>query len=285
MPDPLQTAGLGKPKPGMSRKIKIIVGVVCGVIGFVVLVGSIVLYATRGLVTAADTFFSQIASGDTKVAFESTSEQFGSEGTLKDFEAFVKAKRITEYVSGKWTERSVKNNIGKLEGNLVLKDGGTLPIILNFVKEDGQWKIYGFNLLEAEASEIKEKTIPSDVEINNLVKDSLVSFGQAIKKHDFTDFYNNSISESSKTRITPEKFQEIFGDMKISEVLSQKELETKKPILIVPPAIKDNQLVIKGYYSTKDYDYTFKLGYEYEYPNWKLVSIGVNDSLEELRKE
>ncbi len=123
----------------MKRILKVmgltLVVVITGCVG-------VIFVLTSGLTNATDEFFSYVQQEQYEVAYASTAEDFQEVTTYEQFIDFLAYTGLDGYESATWNSRSVENNTGRLEGT-VTTNGGAIPMLIDLVKEDGDWKIYG----------------------------------------------------------------------------------------------------------------------------------------------
>jgi hypothetical protein len=132
--------------PRKSRRglwIKILAGVAV----FIVAVVALALYLTADLIEPIDRQIAALRAGDLDAAYAETSIAFQEATSKEKFADFIKANRgLTQIADHSFSERSYENNIGKVSGTLTTKDGAVIPITYRLVKENGQWRILGFNV-------------------------------------------------------------------------------------------------------------------------------------------
>ncbi len=143
-------------------------------------------------------------------------------------------------------------------------------------KEDGK----PFETPEAkkvfEKADASKGEIPSDEELQEMVKTTLLNFNDAIQQKDFSDFHK-TIAEAWQKQVTPKTFDDGFRSfmdkgVDISEIKSQKatfytpRLETSEGL---------ERLKVEGSYPTSPKPTTFKLQYIAEDKEWKLFAIEV----------
>lgn len=127
-------------------------------------------------------------------------------------------------------------------------------------------------------ADASKKQIPSDAEMQEIVKTTLLDFNSAIQSEDFTDFHAKSSRALQKTA-NPEKMKQTFqlfidGQMDISSISSM----TAK--ITSPPKLQNRAgftvLSVAGEYPTYGYSTTFELQYVPERSDWKLFLINVH---------
>ncbi|HTE48698.1 MAG TPA: hypothetical protein VK675_02220 [Candidatus Paceibacterota bacterium] len=252
------------------KKLLIIIG---SIIAVILITIGVVLYLTRGATKAADNFFSLIKSGNVDGAYQSLSQQFKEKTTAEQFNVFVKTYSITDFESVFWNSRTINPSVTELEGSIKTKNSKTIPVKVDLVKEDGQWKILS---IDVEGGIPQVKTIPSDSDLVKLVNNSIQLFGQAVKSDDFSIFYS-SISQLWQAQTTPQGLREAFQSF-IDKKIDITILSNITPVFSEKPAIDaDGVLILKGRYYYQGYPpINFQVKYIYEYPNWKLIGIKVS---------
>jgi hypothetical protein len=118
--------------------------------------------------------------------------------------------------------------------------------------------------------------IPEETELASMTESSLVSFGKAVKKKDFSGFYED-IAAVWQKQTTAEKLEELFKDFLGKEIDLPAAIKGKEPVFNQAATINsDGVLIIKGYYPTTPNRIVFQLKYLQEEDEWKLVGIDVN---------
>lgn len=172
---------------------------------------------------SAERFFALLKAGKIADAYDSASASFRIAQSRKYFEARVLDLGLHEFKSlvlGKPDERS---GMTRVQGDFKLKDDSTLVLTLGFVKEAGNWKLAEARRAEAEGAigenvfavkarssdTVDERSkaflepiataLPTDRQIEQLARRSLLDFNDAVKAGDFTDFYE-SVSDRWKYR-------------------------------------------------------------------------------------
>ncbi|MGI8642127.1 MAG: hypothetical protein ACR2MG_19525 [Pyrinomonadaceae bacterium] len=120
--------------------------------------------------------------------------------------------------------------------------------------------------------------IPSDDELQEMAKTTLLDFNDAIQKEDFSDFYSN-ISAAWQKQVTPEKLKGTFKpfiDKKVNiENIDSRDAEfTDTPVIEKELGYKT--LKLKGRYETSPLPTKFELNYILEKKEWKLSKIVVD---------
>ncbi len=251
------------------------------ILGIVALIAIGVFLAflfTSGVTKEADAFFEKVKAGKIEEAYNSTAEAFRKATSFKEFEYFLNVSGLSDFQKATWTERSVQNNMGKLKGSIEIKGGVVIPLEITFVKESGRWKILGIKKRSAglvEAEKKSSKKIPGINDLITMTSNALLVLGDGINHRDFSDFYN-FIAKVWQRETSPQELQAAFQAF-IDKGIDLTIIKNENPVFSENPYIQKNGvLILKGYYPTKPYMVNFELGFVYEYPEWKLVSIKVS---------
>jgi hypothetical protein len=119
--------------------------------------------------------------------------------------------------------------------------------------------------------------VPSEDEMQDIVKRTLLDFNDAIQKKDFNDFHK-TISKVWQKQITPEKIKESFqafidGDANFSEIRTMTAKFTSPAEITKSTGVKT--LESKGEYATSPNSTEFELKYIAEGKEWKLIGLKV----------
>ena len=137
-----------------------------GFMGIVILVFT-VAYATSGIVSSADGFFTEVANENYSAAHGFLSKSLQKDVSVEQLRTMSEQNNWTEYESVFWNSRAVNNGTGELDGNMTTKTGGTVPVSLRFVREISAWKIASFE--EVGSGGLTAKDIPKKEEAIKLV--------------------------------------------------------------------------------------------------------------------
>ena len=133
--------------PKKRRWLKILLGIVAGFVIFIGVIVAFTFWATSGVVDAVDRQLAAIRKGDYQAAYNETSLALRDKFSLAQFEAFVKRYPVlANNESRSFSDRSIKNNTGKVEGTVSDARGATMPIQFQLVKENGVWHISYINV-------------------------------------------------------------------------------------------------------------------------------------------
>ena len=137
----------------MPKWLKIALGVVAGIIAVIVAIVYIAIWATSGLVEPVDRQLAALKAGNMEAAYAETSQAFQDATPMQAFTVFVDQNPILkDTASHSFTNRSINNGIGVLEGQLTSSSGAVVPVTYQLVKENDAWKIQHIQLNPAGAS-------------------------------------------------------------------------------------------------------------------------------------
>ena len=259
----------------------------CALAGAVIVLGLagliyFVLRLTAPMAEEGEKFLAQLGAGSTEVAYGMTSATLRNSQTLDDFTGTVKAYGLDDFESASWSSRKITNDRGTLEGTARTKSGGSVPLAMEMIKEDGTWKVLSIKGPQAGASTgpiiaeeaVAKPALPGVGKASEMALASLLSFNEAIQTKSFDTFYAG-LATLWKKQTTPadllEKFQS-FVDSE-TDIAPIKELELA---FTSPPAFdEDGFLKLEGHYPTTPKKVYFTLFYTSEEEAWKLVGITV----------
>lgn len=124
------------------QKIGLVVACIALFIGAII---GVVFYATSGITDTADEFFAAAAEGDYDTANGLLSTQL--QGELdRGIRPFLAFNGIEKVVEKSWSSRSIENDVGRLEGTVTTAEGGKIALTMQFISENGEWKIDGIEI-------------------------------------------------------------------------------------------------------------------------------------------
>ncbi|MCC2113253.1 MAG: hypothetical protein KDJ16_14555 [Hyphomicrobiales bacterium] len=264
----------------MRTWMKILIGIVVVIAGAI----AIVFYATSDITKTADAFFQAVRSGDMDQVESHLSSGFKQSTDRERLQAFISGNGLDRFSSASWGGRSVKTSggvrVGELEGSITLDDGGTVPLTIKFLKEDGTWKI---NAIEKDKAGISEGDEPEPVSHDIPPNDDLVAmvnattqtFGRSILAKSMDEFYG-AVSDTWQRQTTVEELNSAFKPF-IDAELNLSGLSGISPVFDKEPTIGENGvLVIEGHYPSTPLRVNFQQKYVQEGTAWKLLGLNVN---------
>jgi hypothetical protein len=130
-----------------------------GIACFVLVVVSIALYATRGVTRDAEKFLSALGNGDIGAAYSMAATALKSRESADSLGGKLKQLGLSDYHSSSWSSRSIKNKMATLSGTVTTRQGGTIPITMDLLKEGESWKVLAISGPQAgiRETELSEK--------------------------------------------------------------------------------------------------------------------------------
>jgi len=120
--------------------------------------------------------------------------------------------------------------------------------------------------------------IPSETELQEMAKTTLLDFNEAVQDENFGVFYGN-ISRLWQRQTTPEKLKDMFNIF-IQKKIDIGNISSRQAQFSSNPRIDDSkgfkELVLDGKYSTSPLPTKFTLKYTPEGKEWKLTGIIVD---------
>ena len=262
---------------------------IAGGVGLVLLLGLagvfyFVFRLTAPMVEEGEKFLAKLGSGSTGGAYEMASTTLRSSQSKDDFALAVGAYGLDGFDSATWSSRSIVNDRGKLEGTARTKSGGSVPLTLEMIKEDGTWKVLSIKGPQAGASTgtiIGDEpavsagpALPDAAAASALTLASLTAFNEAVQTRAFETFHSG-LATLWKDQTTPAELLEKFQSY-IDSGVDISPIQEMEPVFTSPPALDDDGfLKLDGYYPTEPKKVHFSLLYGSERKDWKLVGITV----------
>jgi len=256
----------------MKTWIKILLGIV----GAIVLIVAGAFYFTSGVAKVGDDFFAAIRSGDTARAYGTLSTAFRADTSDSELAAYLADNRMDRVNETSWSSRSAGNGRGSLVGTLTTTEGESVPVEIDLIDEQGQWKIYAIRKGGGTAG-VGEgaKGLPGEKRQVALAAESIGVFVDTLAAGDMTGFHEHvsrlwakqfdvaALDEAYKS------FYAIGPNLQVIKTLS--------PIFDAPATLSEAGVMqIKGYYPTNPSRFHFDLKYIYEGTDWKLMGLSVN---------
>jgi len=273
VPPRKSSSGLGKGCL-IAAVILFVLGLMAAGLGFFIY--QTVMKATAPVVVEGEHFLKVVGEGQSKVAYEMASGTLRAQQTAEEFEKTVARLGLAGFQSATWTNRSIKNDRGLLEGTAKTASGSSVPITLELIKENGLWRVLAVRS-PAAGAQIGEapKEVPPMDKVEAMALESMLDFNEAILAKSFDGFHGR-ISEMWRKQITPAKLREIFEPF-IDAEIDLSPIKDKQPVFPTAPAINEQGvLVVQGNYPTEPKKAYFVLKYIQESGAWKLIGIQVD---------
>ncbi len=256
----------------LKTLLKVVVGIV-----FLIAAGvGAVFYFTSDMTDTADQFFANVRANEIDKSYALLAGQFRATTSRDELAGFIKANSLTRYSDASWGSRSIESGRGKISGTVNLDDGSSIPLTMDFVKEEGKWRIYS---LYKQAAGLKEEAsgiqVPDEAEIVDMVKRTDMTFAQSVNARSMQGFHSY-VSRLWQGQHSVEQLDQAF-DSFYQAGLDLTVLQNFAPQFSSPPALNEqNVLVVTGHYPTRPSQYHFEQKYVYEGLGWKLIGYQAN---------
>lgn len=259
----------------MKPWMKIVIGIVI----VITLAISGILYLTAGVVQVGDDFFAAVKAGDMDKAYSTLSVAFRAETSDEELRAYLSASRMDKVSETSWGNRSISSGRGKLVGTLTTTDGGTVPVEIDLIKEQDQWKIYALRTTAQPAGVgYGPKNLPSENQQLALIAESVGIFADAVTASDMTVLHDH-ISRMWASQVDVEQLSEGFASFykhgKRIQIVKQLAPVYESPPKLSEQGIMELQLYYPVAASTRLH---FRLKYIFEGTGWKLFGLSVHVS-------
>lgn len=253
----------------MNKLLKIGIGIV--VVLFLAVAA--IFYFTSGMTKTADAFFESIKKQDIAAAHKYLSEDFKASTDEAALSEFLTKGALLKFKETNWSNRQVSGGRGELDGEVITNTGGVVPLKLMFVKENGEWKIYGIQKPTAGLqTDETSPSIPSKINQVELVKRSIHDFAVSVNAKSMEHFHA-TVSTVWQKQHTIQNLDEAFKPYYESG-LDLTVLDNVQPIIEPVTSLgEDQELVISGHYPTKPNQVKFKQTYVFEGIGWKLLGL------------
>lgn len=241
----------------------------------------LVFYLTSGMAEQAESFFAKVKQNKIDEAYSSLSSNFRAHTSLDQLKTFVSENSLNEYTGANWSSRSINTSGGKLEGSVELTGQKTVPLKIDFVKEQGEWKILGISRGQAGLTDNSATTasqpivVPDNDSAVKLARESMKVFGEAVDKRDMSIFHKH-ISLPWQEQFTVEKLETAYKPL--YEIPSKfGALEEIVPVFSKPPFLAENNVLnIDGYFPTSPQQVVFNHKYIMQGGEWKLLGLTIS---------
>lgn len=260
--------------------MKKIVKIIGWFVAFILIVIAAVFYFTSGLPKTADKFFTAVKNNNMQQAYSYTSDGFKKVTTQNALQEFLHNNGFDAYHEASWNSRNVSNNTGKLIGAIKTTDGKELPLSIDFIKSQNEWKINAINkppsgIQTPKNTPSQTAQMPDEKYLVSLTRATMDSFAKSISENDMRHLRDES-SSLFKKQVSLKEFNDGYQSFfkfedklmilnKLSPQFTQKALINE-----------DGILIIQGQYPTTPKPFVFDSKYVYEGYGWKLLGLNVN---------
>jgi len=131
---------------------------------------------------------------------------------------------------------------------------------------------------DVEDADASNGKLPSDEQLQELVKDTVLDFNDAIQSKDFTSFHSN-ISKPFQKQASPDRFKEVFSEFMNNNINFREVNDLEADFSDTPKVGKESGytvLTLNGTYATSPRRTRFELKYIPEGKEWKLIFIRIS---------
>ena len=255
----------------MKTWVKVLLGVVV-VIALVVAGG---FYFTSGVAKTGDEFFAAIGSGEKKKAYGALSNAFRASTTEDELADFLSANGMDNVTDASWSSRAVSGDRGSLIGTLATTKGDGIPVEIDLIKEDGQWKIYAIrNPAGQPGLGYGPKGLPDERLQLALIAKSTATFADAVAAGDMAGFHSH-ISHLWGQQFDVAKLNETYRPL-YQRGSRLQVIKNAAPVYESPATLNDQGIMeINFHYPVDGARIHFTLKYIYEGTGWKLMGLSV----------
>lgn len=261
----------------MKTLLKILLGL--GIV--IVLIAGSAFYFTAALPKVAEEFFLTISEGNYEAAQEYLTADFRSTTPPTALKEYLQLNALEDYQEANWGERTINNGVGRLNGTVTTRSGGTIPLDIGLVKTPNGWKIQSIQKRVAGARTTStEAQLPNEAEALALVKDTMTVFARSVQDAQMLEFYNY-LSITWRNQTSAEEIANIFHQHR--QLVDFEKLLAVAPQFTAAPSLNENHwLQIDGFYPSPSVRLHFTQKYIKEGLSWKL--IGFSFSLKEVNE-
>lgn len=256
----------------MSLWIKVAVGVLV----LAVLAVALALRFTAGMTHTADGFFQAVGQKDMARAHAFLSEGFRRSVGEHALDAFLENNAIAGFKEAHWSSRKVENGRGSLSGSIINDTGGVVPISVDLVRENGDWKIYAIRKQRAgmPMEEPPALETPGGAVVRALIQASMRDFAVSVQQQDMSHF-RSTLAQRWQKQVSVEELNRIFAPFH-GQGMNLLKLAATEPVPTASPRVTtDRALVVEGYYPVGAKHVLFTQTYDLENGVWKLIRFNL----------
>ena len=252
--------------------MKTFVKIIGGLTIAIAIVIAAVFMLTGGMSNEAKALFTALKNNDSAKASTYLSKNFTDATSIEELKNYFDTSSLADYKDSSWNSRSIKNNRGKLNGIIKTESAKTIPLTLNFIKEDGKWKISAINI-DNTGLNLNATDLPTADEQAELVMASMKAFSDSLDKQSMEGF-RNYVSAFWRNLRDIDSFESDFSKVYPSADVFSQLITSVDPVISQEASIDDDGvLLIKGYYPSGENKLNFRQDYIREGLTWKLIQF------------
>ncbi len=224
-------------------------------------------------------FLATIHDGKLDDAYKMTSPSLQKVTNQDQFKSFIATLGLADYRSVRWFGHVQTDSTGYVEGQIVRKDSGTIPVKVHLAQDKGTWKVSGMERLPGFglAGNISQQ-FPPDAVVRQLVAAWITLLDRAIKTKDFTEFYSNmsSLGQRTTSKDALAKGFEKFIENQINMAAALNSNAIVTPYLSSDVPNQPRVLFVESTFQTEPAILHLNMKFTMEGANWKLLSLTAN---------
>jgi hypothetical protein len=253
--------------------MKTLLKILAALLLLAVVAGGAAIYFTRGAASTADAFFEAVRAERMGDAQRYLSEGFRAATDADALARYLDASQMHRVTATRWHSRSVSGGQARLEGTLTTESGGSVPIAIDLVKEQGAWKIHHISRGPAGLhAEPAVPDAPSTEAALALIQTTTRDFVTSLEAGDMTHFHG-AISRLWRSQYSVADLEEayrVFLDLRVD----YGELNRLVPQLDAAPAVDGRGvLTLAGHFPTEPNRARFEYSYVREDGQWKPLGL------------
>ncbi len=254
--------------------MKIFLKIVAALFVLVALSLTAALFLTRGIADTADEFFAAVERNDMGAAYAKLSQGFQSGTSESELARFLDQQKMRSVIATSWSSRQIENQTGSLRGSLTTASDGTIPITIELIKEQDEWRIH--RIERPAAGLVATPSLPSDEEARRLAHDTARTFLASVQAGSMQNFHA-SVSELWQQQYSVESLNESYAAfLNLDADLGP--LAAMTPQIIETPQLDENGVLrMATLYPTDLGEFRFGLSYVLEAGQWR--ALGLNASV------
>lgn len=228
--------------------------------------------ATPNVTGAAENFFTSIQKWDIESAYEMTIPEFQKATRFEDFKMYLENNYLKEYQSSIWSQKEVENNSWYVKWVLKTTNGIDIWVEMMFVKINWTRKIYWVSITPMWV-DVQTATMPTQEVVVGLIHDTFGLFADAIKKGDFTEFYN-AWDQERRQSTSIEKLNAGYKEP-IEKKIDFSFTTEMIPTVARAPQLQGNLMYIEWFYNLWEKKLQFAVTYLFTNSVWKMHWINI----------
>lgn len=238
------------------------------VVAAVVLLLSFLYFYTGGMTRVADDFFAEESTDQANSFLSSYTVGYSAE-----IHSYLNNHDMNNIQSTSWHARNFVNNKGSIAGDVSNAQGDSIPTRVDFVKQDGDWKIYAIAVQTPKAT--LKPNEPDLRQQENLISQSMSRFMQAAQQKSMTTFHQY-LSQFWQSQISVAELDKAFASI-FKFKGDHNFLDNIKPTLNSAMIDENNLLVINGFFPLNNARIMITQKYIYEATEWRLMSFSYSN--------